>query len=202
MEEQKNTLPETTSEIEEAVNVALPEEQQAVEANSELADSVMKERDVKQVSSKQKAVKVGIQVVLYAFLGFMALIGLFPFYFMLISSVKTVAEYERTIPTMFPETIVWGNYAEAFSAANLGQLFGNTLYVGLVSTFLSLIITVLSAGVSAGASVFSTGVSTGEAVVSGVGSLTTSGVGCVGCVSTAVVSSAFVTLLFSMRLPP
>ena len=146
MEEQKNILPETTSEIEEAVNVALPEEQQAVEATtSELADSVMKERDVKQVSSKQKAVKKAIQVVLYVFLGFMALIVLFPFYFMLISSVKTVAEYERTIPTMFPETIVRGNYAEAFSAASLGTLFGNTLYVGLVSTFASLIITVLSA---------------------------------------------------------
>ena len=113
MEEQKNTLPETTSDIEEAVNAALPEEQQAVEAKPELADSVMKERDVKQVSSKQKAVKIGIQVVLYVFLGFMALIVLFPFYFMLISSVKTVEEYERTIPTMFPETIVWGNYANA-----------------------------------------------------------------------------------------
>ena len=40
---------------------------------------------------------------------------------------------------------MWGNYIEAFSAANLGTLFLNTVYVGLVSTILSLIITVLAA---------------------------------------------------------
>ena len=38
-----------------------------------------------------------------------------------------------------------GNYAEAFTAANLGTLFLNTAYVGIVSTLLSLVITVLSA---------------------------------------------------------
>ena len=37
------------------------------------------------------------------------------------------------------------NYVEAFTAAGLGRLFLNTMYVGVVSTILSLIITVLSA---------------------------------------------------------
>ncbi|MBQ6950810.1 MAG: carbohydrate ABC transporter permease [Clostridia bacterium] len=37
------------------------------------------------------------------------------------------------------------NYAEAFTTANLGRLFMNTLYVGLVSTLLSLVITILTA---------------------------------------------------------
>ena len=40
---------------------------------------------------------------------------------------------------------MWGNYADAFSAANLGTLFLNTVFVGIVSTILSLVITVLSA---------------------------------------------------------
>ena len=64
---------------------------------------------------------------------------------MIISSLKTEAEYRMNIPTFFPQTIVWGNYAEAFTAANLGRLFLNTAYVGVVSTILSLVITVLSA---------------------------------------------------------
>jgi multiple sugar transport system permease protein len=40
---------------------------------------------------------------------------------------------------------MWSNYSRAFSQANLGNLFMNTLYVGVVSTILSLVITVLSA---------------------------------------------------------
>jgi len=75
----------------------------------------------------------------------MALIILFPFYWMIISSLKSLAEYRLSVPTLWPKKIMFGNYAEAFNAANLGTLFMNTLYVGIVSTLLSLVITVLSA---------------------------------------------------------
>ena len=105
----------------------------------------MHEKDMKTVSSKQKAIKAGAQILTYAFLGFMALITLFPFYWMLISSVKSLAEYRLSVPTLFPNEILLSNYVEAFNQANLGRLFLNTLYVGLVSTILSLVITVLSA---------------------------------------------------------
>ena len=37
------------------------------------------------------------------------------------------------------------NYLSAFSTGNLGQLFLNTAYVGIVSTLLSLVITILTA---------------------------------------------------------
>ena len=75
----------------------------------------------------------------------MALIIVFPFYWMIISSLKSTVEYRLPIPTLFPQEIMWGNYVEAFTAANLGKLFMNTVYVGVVSTILSLVITVLSA---------------------------------------------------------
>jgi multiple sugar transport system permease protein len=75
----------------------------------------------------------------------MALIVLFPFYWMIISSLKSLEEYRQNIPTFWPKVIIWHNYAEAFTAANLGRLFLNTAYVGIVSTVLSLVITVLSA---------------------------------------------------------
>ena len=75
----------------------------------------------------------------------MALIILFPFYWMINSSLKSLEEYKETIPTLFPKHVLFRNYAEAFDTASLGSLFINTLYVGLVSTVLSLIVTVLSA---------------------------------------------------------
>ena len=107
--------------------------------------NVMRERDMQQVSARQKIVKTHVKVGIYAFLGVMALIVLFPFYWMLISSVKTLDEYRLSIPTFWPQKIMLSNYAEAFSTANLGRLFLNTLYVGVVSTLLSLVITVLCA---------------------------------------------------------
>ena len=105
----------------------------------------MREIDMHKVSAKQKAVKIIVQVLLYTFLIVMALIIIFPFYWMLISSVKSLAEYKLPVPTLFPKQILFSNYVEAFNQANLGRLFMNTLYVGLVSTLLSLVITVLSA---------------------------------------------------------
>ena len=102
-------------------------------------------KDLHDATSKQRFVKVGVQVLIYAFLILMAIIIIFPFYWMLISSVKSLEEYKQTIPSLFPKEILWSNYVEAFNQASLGRLFMNTLYVGIVSTLLSLVITVLSA---------------------------------------------------------
>lgn len=107
--------------------------------------STMHERDMQKVSAKQKVVKTLVIILIYAFLIFMALAVLFPFYWMINSSLKSLDEYRRSIPTFWPNRILFSNYSEAFTTANLGRLFLNTLYVGLVSTILSLVITVLSA---------------------------------------------------------
>ena len=105
----------------------------------------MTERDVKKVATRQKITKIIVQTMLYLFLGFMALIIIFPFYWMIISSLKSMAEYKLRVPTLFPERIIWYNYVSAFKVGELGKLFVNTIYVGIVSTILSLIITVISA---------------------------------------------------------
>ena len=106
---------------------------------------VMQERNMQKVTSAQKVSKVLTQFALYLFLGVMALIVVFPFYWMIISSLKSLAEYRLAVPTLFPKQILWGNYIQAFTKAELLKLFINTLIVGLVSTLLSLVITVLSA---------------------------------------------------------
>ena len=106
---------------------------------------VMKERDLQKVTSVQRVTKILAQIGLYLFLGIMALIVVFPFYWMIISSLKSLAEYRLPVPTLFPQKIMWGNYVQAFTKAELTKLFINTLIVGLVSTGLSLIITIFSA---------------------------------------------------------
>ena len=54
---------------------------------------VMKEKDMTQVNKTAKIMKVLGYIAVYAFLTFMAVIVLFPFYWMLISSVKDIYEY-------------------------------------------------------------------------------------------------------------
>lgn len=105
----------------------------------------MHARDMQKITVQQTIVKIAVKVILYAFLIAMALIVLFPFYWMIISSLKSLAEYRESVPTFWPRQILFSNYATAFSTAKLGQLFINTMIVGIVSTLLSLVITVLSA---------------------------------------------------------
>ena len=108
-------------------------------------NNVMQARDIQRVSVSQTITRIFGKTGTYAFLILMALIILFPFYWMIISSLKSLPEYQQSIPTFWPRQIMWGNYAKAWGTADLGRLFMNTLYVGVVSTLLSLVITVLSA---------------------------------------------------------
>lgn len=107
--------------------------------------TTMHAKDLQNVSVGQRIVSTAVKGFTYLFLFVMALIVLFPFYWMIISSLKTEAEYRQTIPTFWPQQVMLYNYVDAFNTANLGNLFMNTLFVGVVSTILSLVITVLSA---------------------------------------------------------
>ena len=116
-----------------------------VATNRDTALHVMKEKDMGQVNKTAKVMKVLGYIAVYAFLFLMAIIVLFPFYWMIISSLKSWQEYNRAVPTLWPEVIHFDNYAVALERANLEVVFGNTVFVGIVSTLLSLIITILSA---------------------------------------------------------
>ena len=105
----------------------------------------MTAKNLQQVSAASRIMGILVKIGTYLFLGVMALIVLFPFYWMIISSLKTEMEYKMPVPTFFPREIRWENYADAISKGNLWKLFMNTAFVGVVSTILSLVITVLSA---------------------------------------------------------
>ena len=150
MQDINKNVEETTSKTDEVLDAATEvdtgvDTTQAADTAVPKDAHTMKERDMAKVTARQKVVRTIVQVLLYLFLGIMALIVLFPFYWMIISSLKSLDEYRQSVPTFFPRKILWHNYAEAFSTGSLGQLFLNTMYVGVVSTVLSLVITVLSA---------------------------------------------------------
>ena len=110
---------------------------------------LMHDKDIEKTSKMQLVNNIFGTFFRYLFLIIVAVVVLFPFYWMIISSLKTLAEYRLNVPTFWPKQIMWSNYAEAFTAANLGVLFKNTVIVGVVSTILSLVITVLTAFVFA-----------------------------------------------------
>ena len=106
---------------------------------------VMHEKNMQRTSVQQKIGKALVLTGTYIFLIAVAICVLFPFYWMINSSLKTLTEYRMSVPTFWPKQVMLSNYLEAFNTASLGRLFLNTAFVGIVSTILSLIITVLSA---------------------------------------------------------
>ncbi len=110
-----------------------------------MAQKTMKEQKMQTVTARSRIGSTVVKAFTYLFLIVMAVIVLFPFYWMIISSLKTLAEYKWAKPSFWPQTVMWSNYAEAFTTANLGRLFTNTVIVGVISTLLSLVITVLTA---------------------------------------------------------
>ena len=105
----------------------------------------MEERDMKKVTVRQRVVKVIVTILVYTFLFAVAISVLFPFFWMIVSSLKTYEQYQLGIDQIMPVPPIWSNYKDAFQTANLGVLFLNTVFVGVVSTILSLIVTVISA---------------------------------------------------------
>ena len=60
----------------------------------------MRDRDIKKVSAQQGVAKIFGQIFVYAFLLIMAFIVIFPFYWMLISSVKSIADHFSPITSL------------------------------------------------------------------------------------------------------
>lgn len=110
-----------------------------------MGKNVMQAKDLQKTSDSQRVALLLVKAGTYLFLGIMAIIVLFPFYWMIISSLKTLEEYRLSVPTFWPQRVMFVNYLDAFNTADLGSLFVNTMIVGVSSTILSLMITVLSA---------------------------------------------------------
>ena len=75
-----------------------------------------------------------------------AILVLFPFYWMLLTSVKSYGSYNSEyIPKLFTLHPTLENYASAFSQVPLARYFLNTLIFTVITTGLMLVVTVLAA---------------------------------------------------------
>ena len=90
--------------------------------------------------------KKAVKIITYFFLTVWALAVLFPFYWMILTSVKSYSAYSSEfIPTFFTLSPTFQNYVDAFTAVPLSGYFVNTLIFTLATTALMLIVTVLAA---------------------------------------------------------
>lgn len=84
--------------------------------------------------------------VTYFFLSIWAIIVLFPFYWMILSSVKSYSAYNSEyVPAFFTLHPTFQNYADAFTAVPLGRYFLNTLIFTIATTAIMLIVVTLAA---------------------------------------------------------
>ena len=86
------------------------------------------------------------KTVTYILLSLWALIVLFPFYWMILTSLKSYSAYNSEyVPKLYTTAPTLQNYADAFTAVPLARYFGNTLIFTLVTTAVMLVVTVLAA---------------------------------------------------------
>ena len=87
-----------------------------------------------------------IKIVTYTLLTIWAILVLFPFYWMVLTSVKSYGAYNSEwIPQLYTLSPTLQNYRDAFTAVPLGGYFTNTIVFTVVTTLLMLIVTVLAA---------------------------------------------------------
>ena len=87
-----------------------------------------------------------LKIAVYAMLVFWALVVLFPFYWMLLTSIKSYGSYNAEfIPKFFTLSPTFENYVSAFSAVPLAKYFLNTVIFTVATTALMLVIAIPSA---------------------------------------------------------
>lgn len=102
--------------------------------------------DFKKIEKTAKRRKTVTDIVVYVLLTFWAVIVLFPFYWMLLTSVKSYASYNAEhIPTFFTLSPTLQNYIDAFTAVPLARYLANTLIFTAVTTAVMLVVITLAA---------------------------------------------------------
>ena len=106
----------------------------------------MEQTDYTKKSKSLKTRQTAGKVLVYSLLALWALMVLLPFYWMLLTSVKSYASYNSEhIPTFFTLSPTIENYISAFAAVPLGRYLTNTLVYTLSTTALMLIVTIFAA---------------------------------------------------------
>ncbi len=102
--------------------------------------------DFEKIERAQARKKLVIKSIVYFFLAVWAVAVLFPFYWMLLTSVKGYGAYNSEyIPKLYTLSPTLENYKDVFTAVPLADYLVNTVIFTVVTTALMLIVTVLAA---------------------------------------------------------
>ena len=105
-----------------------------------------KQTDYRKIEKAARTRQTVQNTVVYTLLGVWALMVLFPFYWMILTSLKSYSAYNSEyIPKLYTTAPTFQNYADAFTAVPLARYFGNTIIFTLITTLIMLVVTVLAA---------------------------------------------------------
>ena len=105
-----------------------------------------KRTDFEKIEKRAHAASVCLKVITYAFLIFWAIVVLFPFYWMLLTSIKSFGAYNSEyIPQFFTASPTLENYITAFTAVPLGKYFLNTLIFTVATTAIMMVVIIPAA---------------------------------------------------------
>ncbi|MCR4951280.1 MAG: carbohydrate ABC transporter permease [Solobacterium sp.] len=104
------------------------------------------QNDFEKIGKASKARKNTVRTITYIMLVIWALAVLFPFYWMVLTSIKSYGAYNSEyIPQLYTLAPTMQNYKDAFTAVPLARYFGNTLIFTVITTAGMLAVTVLAA---------------------------------------------------------
>ena len=102
--------------------------------------------DFEKIERAARTRKLVMNIITYVLLSVWAVIVLFPFYWMVLTSVKGYGAYNSEwITQLYTLSPTLQNYVDAFTAVPLGGYFTNTVIFTVITTALMLIVTVLAA---------------------------------------------------------
>ena len=102
--------------------------------------------DYEKLEESAKAKGIVRNVVIYTLLILWAVMVLFPFYWMILTSVKSYSSYNSEyVPSFFTLSPTMQNYIDAFTTVSLGRYLWNTLIFTVITTAIMLIVITLAA---------------------------------------------------------
>lgn len=99
--------------------------------------------DIRRKAENRKVIK---NIILYTLLTVWAIMVLFPFFWMILTSIKSYSEYNSEyVPKFYSASPTLQNYIDAFNAVPLGKYLLNTLIFALATTAIMIVVITLAA---------------------------------------------------------
>ncbi|MDO4296355.1 MAG: carbohydrate ABC transporter permease [bacterium] len=103
-------------------------------------------RDFAVLERRDREKKIGLRVLTYVLLTLWGIVVLFPFYWMILTSVKSYGSYNAEhVPALFTRNPTLENYREAFTAVPLGGYLANTVVFAVATTAIMVLVITLAA---------------------------------------------------------